>query len=698
MRLSSGSSARTRSADVGWWIAAALVALVAASAAAWFVADCGTTALAWDEGEYVLQALATADRLEVGSIARWPSIIRDQQHYGKPPLLVNLLAGWIVLVGPTRLMTALALSSFTIALALMAVAGALAGRLVGARGAFVTVLALSAMPVVGRITSEVFTEPLVLTLVLAMTAVLLWPVPRWGVGRSALLATAIGLGLLAKTTFPVLVAGPALVWLLAGSGDGGPSPARRIVTLLASGLGGLAVASVWYATNWYHAFHHVRSSVAFNVHPDLTPLQILSAWVRTLAFEAFGACVVLVLIGSVVALLLGRVERRLRLAALALLAAGLPVLLAGLVSPNVSARLQLPAAGALTVGATLVAGLPARRRWSRLVSVGLTCLVGIQWLVVQGAPVVWTALPSSQRATSRAARGLIRAMPPRPTGCPDPRPATAVVEAMEELGEQGLWPECRLVTNHGVLNVAILDVTSAARGVPARFGWATYFSWDDAAREAAVDQMLRSPTVIAALFPGRAIGGTHPVLNRFTDEVLDFVREPSSGYTVWRRVAPPDGAFTLFLLRNFDPDALPPLRPVAAELGGLMRVTGFAGDERGLIVEFRCLERTPRDLAVAARATPSARGDAGPPPPVLAVDAPMVPGTSAWRPGRHYLVRIPVEVDDRTLAHSVAISVFDPRRTASGWDALQRSDGEPGVWVALGQVTFAGLAAGTSPQ
>ena len=696
METSSEESAVRRWSTWAWCLATALIAIVASLEACWFSSACGPTSLAWDEGEYALAALATADRLEGSSLTHWPHVVRHDQHYGKPPLLVNLLTAWLVVLGPGSIMTAIAVNALTTSLALFAVAAVWAGRLCGGRGAFLAVLAIGAMPILGRNAAQVFPEPLVLALVLATTATLLWPHPRWPAWRVALLGSTLGMGLLAKASFPVLIAGPFLVWLLLGRMFGAPGVWKRIAILLGAGIAGFALAWVWYGTNWREALDYVRSAHAFNLHPDWSRARILSEWSHVLAMETFGACGVVLVLASIVGLHRRPADPR-RLAGLALFAAGVPMLVAGLSSANVAARLQLPAAGAVLVGAAILMSSPARTRRASPAWISLVVLVALQWTAVQLAPL-WRTVTS--RRTVPCAAILDRLDPfgrSRGVSCPDARPADAVVDAMEELAELGLWPECRLATNHGELNVGVLDVTAAARGLPARFGWATYFSWDDLKRREALEVARRSPTVVVALFPGTGFGGPEPALNAHVDEVLDFVRDRANGFSKWRRVAPEDGAFTLFLMRNFDPESLPPLNPLAAEFGNVIQIRGVGTDRRGLLVDFRCIGRTPRNWAVSVRATPAAASQVKATPP-LAVDVPIHPPTIDWRPGRRYLLRLPVEGFVEGAAYSVTLSLFDPNQSSSGWRLLARTDANGGRSVVLPDVVFDSTEAAPRPR
>ncbi len=686
METSSENQVVRRARNWVWWIAAALVAIVVSLEACWFSAACGPTSLAWDEGEYVLAALQTADRLEGSSLTHWPHVVRHDQHYAKPPLLVNILTAWLVVLGPSRLMSAIAGNALTTSLALYAIVALWAGRLCGGRGAFLGVLAVGAMPILGRSAAQVFPEPLVLLLVVTTAATLLWPTPRWPAWRIGLLGMAIGLGLLAKASFPALIAGPLLVWLLLGAAFGVSRFRARLAILVAAGFAGVVLASIWYQTNWHEALDYVRSAHAFNLHPAWSRAQVLTEWARVLTWETFGGCGVVLVLASVTAFAPRRADPC-RLSGLALLAAGIPMLAAGLSSANVAARLQLPAAGAVLLGAAMLSSAPPRTRLPKLAWLGMAVLMALQWTAIQGAPL-WRARTSRRNVPLAA---VFDRLDPyghsRGVSCPDGRPALAVIDAMEELAELGLWPACRLATNHRELNVGVLDVTAAARELPARFSWATYFSWDTARRKAALEDAKRMPTVIAALFPGNHWGAPEPVLNAHVDEVLDFVRERSNGYSIWQRITPDDGAFMLVLLRNFDPGSLPPLHPLAAEFGSLIRINGFAADGRVLLVDFTCIRRIGRDWAVAIRATPgpAARIRAASP---LAADVPIHPPTSAWRPGRRYLVRLPVEGVVEDAAYTVTLTLFDPHRTASGWDVLERTGEQAKATATLPEVVF----------
>jgi len=669
------------------WVSAMVLALAASLGACRLASVCGIGSLAWDTGEYVIEGLDTVDRLEAASLTAWPGIVRHHQGYAKPPLLVNVLAGWLWLVGPTRLDAAIAGNALVTTLVLFAVALLWAGRAAGGHAALLAALAVGAMPILGRTAAEVFPEPLILALATAAVAVLLWPDRRWPLWRVALLGAVIGLGMLAKASFPALVTGPFLVWLAAGRTFDAPPAPRRIGILAAATAAGLALASIWYSTNWREAIDYVRSAHAFNLHPDWTRAQVLSQWVDSLVRETFGIAGVVLVLAALAALPLGRLDRR-RLSALAMMSGGLPMLVIGLSSPNVASRLQLPAAGLLVIGAAMLVPSPAGTLRSRLVWSAVLVAVGLQWTAVQVAPVWRSFSPAGRIPFERACAKLDPYGRSRGRSCPDTRPAEAVVAAMGGLADQGLWPSCRLVTNHRELNVAALEVTAASRGLRVRFSWATYFTWDEAKRASVLDDLRHTPTVLVALFPGPRLGATDPTLNCHVDEVLDFVRTRSNGFSVWRRIAPEDGAFTLFLMRNFDPETLPPSRPLAAELGGMLQIRGFAADARGLLVDFWCLERTGHDLAVAIRGTPAATAEHASAPALVADDR-LFPPTSAWRSHRRYRVRLPVKGFREDVPYTVRLTLFDPHRISGEWRTIPRTDPVGGTEVVLTDVVFA---------
>jgi hypothetical protein len=52
----------------------------------------GFQAFMWDDSEYVLQGMQTADTIYAKSLFAWPMLVWRGQHYGKLPLYVNTLA------------------------------------------------------------------------------------------------------------------------------------------------------------------------------------------------------------------------------------------------------------------------------------------------------------------------------------------------------------------------------------------------------------------------------------------------------------------------------------------------------------------------------------------------------------------------------------------------------------------------------
>ena len=643
--------------------------------------------LIYDECEYVQFALQTHDRIAERGLSAWPRIIFNEQHYAKPPLLVNCLAFWLLVLGRAHINGALAVHAGLSMLLLMLPAYLLARRVWSDAAALLTALAIGAIPAVARFAGEVYPEALVAALLLAYVAVLFWPNARWTLWRALLAGICVGLGLWAKVTFPSLAVGPTLVWLIAGASGGPDSPFRRIGWLTLSAIPALLIAAGWYTTSWQEALEYVRTSYRFVTGAVLdeqgnigSKLQIAAAWGRMALYEGVGLSAVGLLIGAVVLGFLrvrspnSNPDRRKLLIALVLAAA--PMLIGAVSSPNVSRRLLLPALTVLVVAAACTLAASQRGRWREYLRRTLIVMVVLQWCVLRVAGL----LPVEQRKSNDFVAAFVDQLSPSysPRGKLDRRPVDAIVAAARELNAEGYASTFYLISNHSEVCVPRLDLICVAEQAEVDFEWGAYADWAAEDNAAALRAASAGPNVLIEYAPGRPLSSGDKYANRLTEDMLAKVQTEPRPFRLWRSMSVEgEAGFTLRLYRNFDSDepALWPERLVNANFGDRIFVSSVAATEGQLILKCVGLRKMPIRYKVMLHAVPeadsSAAAEGGPSGPLVWDAFPPFP-TRSWTPGRLYRLSIPIPDARPGQRYRIELGFFDESDAEHHWPALPR--------------------------
>src|SRR5258706_1579761 len=267
-----------------WILALVLLSYLTTSL---FASHYGYSILLWDDSEYVGEALDTADHVTAFGLPSWLGYVVSAQHYSKPPLYVNLLAFFIHLVGRARTPLAIGLlAAVTSALLGIAVFSVLR-RVTSYWFGILSMLAIAGLPAVARWAPAAFPD-LLLTLYVVWVIAILLTEANW-----FWLGVAMGLGLLAKTTFPLFVLLPIAYW----HWQGRPAWAARTRYLLKAAVVAAAIAGVWYPFNIGEALAYARHAAGGARRPDLTLLETLGAWMKISAVQGIGLTM-LVLIGA----------------------------------------------------------------------------------------------------------------------------------------------------------------------------------------------------------------------------------------------------------------------------------------------------------------------------------------------------------------------------------------------------------------
>jgi 4-amino-4-deoxy-L-arabinose transferase-like glycosyltransferase len=563
----------------------ALLLVAPAVVAATRIVRGGLPALMYDECEYARQTLETADQLFRRGLLVWPEVIALHQPYSKPPLLVDVAAAFLAVVGRSRPVYAIAATMAATTLLTSLVVFRLARELFSVRAAVVALLALGAIPAYALYSSRLYPEPLVTLLLFLLLAELFASSRRPAAWRALVLGATMGAGLLAKTTFPALAAGPLVIcWLRAGRGGAAREPVGRGV--LAAGTAvGLLVASLWYATNLDAALRYARKAYAFATWAPDSASAIATTWLRAVVQEALGvggcalvlvalACVAVAVravrrgagavvsasaseAGSVEPLgVLGGLGSAQRDVLLALLSAALPSILLALPSPNVSTRLLLPAFAAVAVGAAPLVASARPAGALRVARALALALVAAQWTLVQlgglsTSPAWGESAPL--RAVSRwldPYHGPLERIPTRPLE--QLLHATVDLAPSAKVSRGAFAPVLYFVGNYPELDLSRFALYQVAREsrVPTR--WLCYFDWPAERRAEVLAKAKRQQSIVVAYRPKHPVRTDLEFLNRHGDECLRAVRDPANGFQLVRELAPAGASYALELYANVE--------------------------------------------------------------------------------------------------------------------------------------------------
>jgi 4-amino-4-deoxy-L-arabinose transferase-like glycosyltransferase len=534
----------------------------------------GLPALAYDECEYAMQMLETAEMLFQRGLLRWPEIVAQYQPYAKPPLLVDIAAGVLFFVGRSHAVHAIAVTMIGITALTSVAVYRLVRDLFSASTAVLAVLALGALPAGGLFASKFFPEPLVTLLLVVLLAVLFAPSVRESRRRMLALAAVVGAGLLAKSTFPVLAAGPLLVRLSAARGERG----TRAWILRGTALG-VAVSALWYAGNFGDAFGYARDAYDWASWTPASFGALARRWIRVVGLQALGMAgsVSTVAVAVVAALAFAKdriggaggdagprngatgpwasLAREQRAFLFALAAASVPSIAIALPSPNVSTRLLLPAFSVLAMGAVIGLAEARLRPAASVLRAGVLVGVAIQWAAVQIgglSPVrVWAA-PAPVSAVLRSLNPYLGPLDRFGT-----RPLEALLRATAPLAwsARALGPRrptLYFVDNYPELDLARFQLYQSVRRARLPLRWLCYFEWSEDRRATALEEARDGRSLVVSYRPHGPQRSDLAFLNRHGDACLGEVRDPANGFHLVRDLAPPGASYALDLYANFD--------------------------------------------------------------------------------------------------------------------------------------------------
>jgi len=649
------SAARIRM--VGW----ALI-LLSSLLAGLYLPICGAAALGWDDSEYISQALATHDQVKDAGVWTWPQYVARHQQYLKPPLLVNLLAGATLILGRSHIWGAagvvLALSS----LALLAAVWHMVSRSFGGAGALAALLAVSGLPVVVAYSPQVVVEVQLAAIVLWMLALLVdspqgWPGARWAL----MLGLLLGLGMLAKVTFPFYAAAPLALWLWEGRTAG----FGRWRALALAGLVAAVVAGVWYITNWRDALSYARSAAVFVLDPGSTATGRIVEWLTILFRDGVGWA-----LAAAALVALGAWDRSaLRLSGW-LVASALPLAVTAILSPApptmrhlLVSEVELGLVASVMIAAALHSGaLPAWRRLAVFVLLGVGCGAGM---------IVHSLLPFTQLWEGTRVQHVALSLM-RPVETMNTCSEAAVEDAFHMLEAAGEPEAALLVGNDRYMNVPRLALKSVTSGRFTRFDYATYFSWSESRSRDSLAAAREAGRAI--LYYSRPWSGESAYLNRYEDLSWRFLTDPANGYHEVARRPVLGATLSLYTHQPAAARAVPRLTEMRESFGG--RIELLAGDvaDGELAVRVRVVQRCPVSYKLMAHIHRD-----GEPAAHWIWDRDIVPPLTMWAVGQTRMLRYKLPDGFDAARDTIRIGFFDESDSAHGWPPLARESGPPYV-------------------
>ena len=504
----------------------------------------GPAMFAWDDTEYVTQALETFEHVNARGLISWPAYMAHHQVV-KPPLYVNTLAAALFVVGRDRGALAAGMVGGASIVCFGLAVYWLVSRLAQRHIALAATAAMLALPCVARWFPAAYTDGQLSVLTLLAIGLLAVDVDRWRLGRTVLLGVTIGLAMLAKTTFPMFLVLPLGYWLVRG-GEGRPPLGHRVGVAAQVVAIAAIVASTWYVTQGKEALYYARVSSGFQLGPVADNVWgRAQEWLAFLLARGWGYSLALLAVVGIAARVSNHgassaadgVERRRAAgrAVVMLLLGALPMLVFAAwsrVPPNT--RHPLPSLILVAV-AVLIAALNQvdRSRYRSILWPACLLVVGIQ-----GAAAAASLVPPVARTIRDRPIGAwaVRLAPGLNEHRPVSLEAASIVldRAREVTSRPGSPTDWYVSGNSAYLNVPRLRMLAKLRGVPVNFLWGSYFAWSRADRDAKAADMRKGPCVVVLYEPVAPAGTELAELNQHNAETRAFVADPANGFELVR--------------------------------------------------------------------------------------------------------------------------------------------------------------------
>jgi 4-amino-4-deoxy-L-arabinose transferase-like glycosyltransferase len=628
-----------------------ILALVLASylTTALFTAHYGYSVFLWDDSEYVAEALDTADHVTSFGLPSWLGYIAGAQHYSKPPLYVNALALFIHLVGRARTPLAVGLLAAVSSALLGIVVFSVLRRITSFWFSILSMLAIAGLPAVARWAPAAFPD-LQLTLCVVWVIAILLAEANW-----FWLGLALGLGLLAKITFPFFVLPPMMYWYWRARHEW----AARTRYLLKAGVVAAAIAAVWYPFNIGEALAYATHAAGGSQHAALTFREALSEWMKISAMQGVGLTMLVLLGVAVIALPTCR-RNTLRFpdgrAAMFLLGA-VPFFLIALTSPWPNNRHPLPSfvLFALAILVTIFWIAKTSRFGGALMAlmiIGALC----QWTLAKMAEIPWIAERVQFTNTGAKLEWLQPALSEL-----QPASTDTVEEVLDRAQALGPAAPSRwyLSGNTGYFNVPRLQLAAKVRQLPIAFQWADYFDWTDEQIKSRLDSIANGSAIllVARTSAKRERGDFLVARGSWAERRLTDFQSLGEGSMV-----------SIYASRTAYEAITATLAPAFADYSGRVQITGLKIGGRALLLRVKLLA----PLACKYKLLVHAFGADN---QMQIWDRSLDPPFCKWQPGDVRLLKFELPEVYLQQPYRLELGFFDEADREHGWPPLKLSGG-----------------------
>ena len=612
----------------------------------------GFSILGWDDAEYVTNALSTADHLSSNGLLSWPAAIALDQHYGKPPLYVNSLALFIELFGRDRTPLAIGmLGAVTSALTALAVFWIMRG-LTSVPFALLSMLAVFGLPGLARWAPMAFPDLQVALLVLWTVAILL------GRTRALWLGIAIGLGMLAKITFPVFVIGPLLYWWWTG----GVERKQRLFVILEAGLIAALIAGIWYLPNLNEAARYAGGAYGFSLRDDSSVAANLLQWFDLSSRESLSW--VLLALGILASFFYFATRRAARSpfpwhAVTTFLLASLPMLAISLPSSSATSRYWIPSFVLLALTLMLFVRWVAQAARVRTpLLIALAAGVIAQWGLIQASilPATSEALRNTKvgPALWRIAPGIYQLEPAGPF-----ESLNLLMDRIEAMGP-GVPRQWFLSGNNPYINVPRLQLAAKIRRLPVTFDWADYFTWSEQETLDRIRLMQNEPAMLLV---------TEPI---YRDAIADYLVKRSALVKAhlgeFHLLDPTPFKMAIYASPKAYDLLKDPLPPANANFANALQVLGMGSTGRDLRFRIKLLQPLSCNVTLFVHDFP-------PGGPMRIWDQRPNPPFCKWQPGEAGLVTFTLPPEFARDRDRLELGFFDEADAAHNWPAFKLTGG-----------------------
>jgi 4-amino-4-deoxy-L-arabinose transferase-like glycosyltransferase len=650
-----------------------ILALVLASylTAALFASHYGYSVFLWDDSEYVAEALDTADHVTSFGLPSWLGYIAGAQHYSKPPLYVNTLALFIHLVGRERAPLAVGLlAAVSSALLGIAVFSALR-RATSYWFAILSMLAIAGLPAVARWAPTAFPDLQLALCVVWVIAILLAEVNWFWLGL------ALGLGLLAKTTFPFFVLPPIAYWYWRGRYEW----AARTRSLLKAGLVAAVIAAVWYPFNIGEALAYARHAAGGAQHTDLTFLETVGAWMRISAVQGTGLTMLVLIAAALIFLPTCRRETlRFPVDRVAMFLLGaVPFFLIALTSPWPNNRHPLPSfvLFALAFLVTIFWIAKTSRAGGALLALAIVGALG-QWTLAKMAEIPWIA----ERVQFTGAGAKLAWLQPALAEL-QPASTDAVQEVLDRAEALGPAAPSRwyLSGNNGYFNVPRLQLAAKVRRIPVVFQWADYFDWTDEQIKSRLDSIANGSAILMVAHTGgkRERGDFLVPRGSWVQEHLSDFQILGHGNVV-----------SIYATRTAYQAMAATLNPLFADYSGRAQISGLRIDGRTLLLRVKLLAPLACKYKLLLHAF-------GADDHMQSWDRKLDPPLCKWQPGDVRLLKFELPEAYLRQPYRLELGFFDEADREHGYPPLKLSGGGNTICVPSAETSDGNGARVTCP-